>query len=195
MVRYILLTVVIVLAASGGAYVGNLVVENWSKPDYSSIGEEPVNAILEETPAVMAPDERRFLLVSEVTLPDDAEVIAVEIDGVHYAFPKLYMEGIGDHIVSEVIEGLPIAVTYCNETECVRVFTDQEATGKIDLLQNGLQDGGLALLLGDEVYLQESEEIPLDDYAFTVQRWGQWKTDHPDGQVLAEIIRSAEPPE
>ena len=95
--------------------------------------------------AEMETPERQFAAVDRVELPANAEIIVEEVAGQSYAFPKLFMEGVGDHIASDVLKGLPLAVTYCNETECVRVFTDEDSDKKIELDQFGLQDGGLAV--------------------------------------------------
>lgn len=193
MARYILLVMLVLCAALGGAFVTNLILEKRSKPNYGLVGYDPTSNAMNDVAAEMETPERRLVMVGEVELADDAEVISVVVDGRSFAFPKKFMEGVGDHIASELLAGLPIAVTYCNETECVRVFTHDASLGKIELDQFGLVDGGLSVQLNGSVYAQESKKIPLDDYMFTLVSWAVWKESHPDGLVLAEIIWKDEP--
>ena len=195
MARYILLAILVLGAAFGGAFVTNLIMEKRSKPSYDLVGYDPTSDSMNDVAAVMQTPERRFVLIGEVELADDSVVISVDVDGQSFAFPKKFMEGVGDHIASELLAGLPIAVTYCNETECVRVFTRDASLGKIELDQFGLVNGGLSVQLNGNVYAQESKEIPLDDYMFALVRWADWKDSHPDGLVLTETIWKDEPEE
>ena len=132
---------------------------------------------------------RTFATVQETGLDDQDEVISLNIGEQHYAFPKRWMNGMAEHVVSEIYEGLPIAVTYCNESECVRVFQGLAGGEKMNIMQYGLADGHMAMLVDGIPFLQEAEDIPYDEYPFESMTWGEWKTDHPDGLVLTEVIR------
>ena len=68
------------------------------------------------------PPYRAFATVQETSLDDHDEVITLIIGDQHYAFPKRWMNGTSEHVVSEIYEELPIAVTYCNESECVITY-------------------------------------------------------------------------
>ena len=186
--RYILLGVMVLLASFGGAYVTNLVFENRMKPNYSLVPNEPAGDLMNDMTAEMETPDRNFVTVDETELPDAAEVIGVEVNGQSYAFPKKYMSGVGDHIASEVFGGLPVAVTYCNESECVRVFSNRQSSSRIELEQFGLINEGLAVKFQGKVYAQESNDIPLEDYDFTVVSWLEWKAANPSGLVLTELI-------
>ena len=188
LVRYILLGVVVLLAAFGGAYVTNLVFENRMKPNYSLVPDEPAGDLMNDMTAEMETPDRNFVTIDETELPDDAEVIGIEVNGQSYAFPKQYMSGVGDHIASEVFDGLPVTVTYCNESECVRVFSNRQSSSRIELEQFGLINEGLAVKFQGKVYAQESNDIPLEDYDFTVVSWLEWKAANPSGLVLTELI-------
>ncbi len=185
--RKILLGLVVLVAGYSGAHVTTLVLESRSAPNFSDVEYDPTSNTMLETPAMMESPERELVTIDRINLPDDAVVIAIEIAGESYAFPKLFMEGIGDHIVTDVIGNLPIAVTYCNETECVRVFADQTSDRNIDLQQQGLLNGGLAVILDGQVYEQDSKEIPLEDYDYELKSWSEWKKENPQGLVLTEM--------
>ena len=132
---------------------------------------------------------RSFTTVAEASLDDQDEVITLNIGEQHYAFPKRWMSGMSEHVVSEIYEDLPIAVTYCNESECVRVFQGLAGGEKMNIMQHGLADGHMAMLVDGIPFLQEAEDIPYDEYPFELMTWGEWKTNHPDGLVLTEVIR------
>ena len=138
------------------------------------------------TPGSMGAIDRTFEAVSDSELPDDAVIIALEINGVHYAYPKLRLSDIGAHVATEILGDIPIAVTYCNETECVRVFTGDTGGPRLDVTQEGLDQGKFLILVNGKQWFQEDESIPLQDYAFELVSWNQWKTEHPNGLVLAD---------
>ncbi|MDE0818151.1 MAG: DUF3179 domain-containing (seleno)protein [Pirellulaceae bacterium] len=131
---------------------------------------------------------RSFATVQESNLDDQDEVITLNVGEQHYAFPKRWMNGMSEHVVSEIYDNLPVAVTYCNESECVRVFQGQVGGEKLDIMQAGLAAGHMAILIDGQSFLQEAEDIPYSEYPFELMLWGQWKTDHPDGLVLTEIF-------
>ena len=140
------------------------------------------------TPGEFETPNRSFATVQETSLDDQDEVITLNIGEQHYAFPKRWMNGMGEHVVSEIYEDLPIAVTYCNESECVRVFQGMVGGEKMKIMQHGLADGHMAMLVDGIPFLQEAEDIPYDEYPFELMTWGEWKTNHPDGLVLTEVI-------
>ena len=188
MARKILLASIVIVAGILGAYVTTLILESRSTPDYAAVDYDPTSNAMSDVAAIMETPEREFVTIDRVTLSDDAVVIAIEVAGKAYAFPKLFMEGVGDHIVTDVIEELPLAVTYCNETECIRVFADHDSDRKIELHQQGLMNGGLAVILDGKIYEQDSKEIPLEDYDYELKSWSEWKTENPDGLVVTEMI-------
>jgi hypothetical protein len=173
-----------VLLAGGILYVSELPMlrESNTDPD-SQLMRVPIIPGEFETP------DRAFATVQETSLDDQDEVITLNIGDKHLAFPKRWMNGMAEHVVSEIYEGLPIAVTYCNESECVRVFQGLAGGEKINIMQHGLADGHMAMLVDGIPFLQEAEDIPYDEYPFESMTWGEWKTDHPDGLVLTEVIR------
>lgn len=173
-----------VLLAGGILYVSELPMlrESNTDPD-SQLMRVPIIPGEFETP------DRAFATVQETSLDDQDEVITLNIGDKHLAFPKRWMNGMAEHVVSEIYEGLPIAVTYCNESECVRVFRGLAGGEKMNIMQHGLADGHMAMLVDGIPFLQEAEDIPYDEYPFESMTWGEWKTDHPDGLVLTEIIR------
>ncbi|MBT7916419.1 MAG: DUF3179 domain-containing protein [Planctomycetaceae bacterium] len=175
------------MVATGIAW-GYLVYQdlNSSRNRYANLPDDPTGGTQMSTPGSMERIDRTFDAVSDSELQDDEIIIALEVNGVHYAYPKRRLSDIGAHVATEILGDLPVAVTYCNETECVRVFTGDAGGDRLDVTQEGLDEGKFVIRVNGKHFFQESEAIPLQDYAFELVRWSQWKTEHPDGLVLAD---------
>ncbi|MBT4724355.1 MAG: DUF3179 domain-containing protein [Planctomycetaceae bacterium] len=188
-VKYVAAGVGILLLAVFLAY-GTLLVSEYLALQVSNTGSDSEPLRVKITPGQFETPDRPFAAVQEISLDDQEEVITLNIGEQHYAFPKSWMNGMAEHVVSEIYKDLPITVTYCNESECVRVFQGQVGGEKMDIMQHGLADGHMAILVDGVPFLQEAEDIPYDEYPFELMTWGEWKTNHPDGLVLTEIIRN-----
>jgi hypothetical protein len=187
-VKYVAAGVGILLVAVLLAY-GTLFVSEHSALKVSNTGSNSELMRVPLTPGEFETPDRSFVTVLETSLDDQDEVITLNIGDQHYAFPKRWMNGMAEHVVSEIYKDLPIAVTYCNESECVRVFQGLVGGEKMNIMQHGLADGHMAILVDGIPFLQEAEDIPYDEYPFELMTWGEWKTNHPDGLVLTEIVR------
>jgi len=159
---------------------------NLSRSRYANLPPDPTAGIELSTPGSMATVDRTFEAASDSELDDEDIVIALEINGVHYAYPKRRLSDVGLHVASEILGDVPIAVTYCNESECVRVFTGDVGEDRLDVTQEGLDKGKFVILVDGETFFQEDKSIPLQDCAFELVSWNKWKTEHPDGLVLAD---------
>jgi hypothetical protein len=161
---------------------------NLSRNRYADLPPDPTGGIQMSTPGSMETVDRTFEAASDSKLEDEDIIIALEINGVHYAYPKCRLSDVGAHVASEILGDVPIAVTYCNESECVRVFTGDIGGDRLDITQEGLDKDKFLILVNGEEFVQDDKSIPLQDYAFELVSWNQWKTEHPDGLVLAEYV-------
>lgn len=187
--KYSLQAVCLFVLATAFAW-GYLVYEdlNISRNRYADLPPDPTGGIQMSTPGSMETVDRTFEAVSDSKLDDEDIIIALEINGVHYAYPKCRLSDVGAHVASEILGDVPIAVTYCNESECVRVFTGDIGGDRLDITQEGLDKDKFLILVNGEQFFQDDKSIPLQDYAFELVSWNQWKTEHPDGLVLAEYV-------
>ncbi len=161
---------------------------NLSRNRYANLPPDPTGGIQMSTPGSMERIDRTFEAVSDTELDDDDIIIALEINGAHYAYPKRRLSDVGAHVATEILDDVPIAVTYCNESECVRVFTGDVGGDRLDITQEGLDQDKFLILVNGKSFFQEDKSIPLKDYAFELVSWHQWKTEHPDGLVLVEFV-------
>jgi len=115
----------------------------------------------------------------------DAErVIGVSVKGRNRAYRLLAMCTRTTHVVNDVIERVPVTVTYCDLRDCVRAFTQKgEANEPLDVSVQGLSDWKMLLSINGEVLLQEAEVVPVDRLEVVVTSWNNWKTLHPDTDI------------
>lgn len=131
---------------------------------------------------------------------DEDEVIGVEIGGRARAYRIAALGDRANHVVNDMIGGVPVTVTYCNITKCVRVYTDPQGTAPL-----GLSVGGLAIDKGQQMvlkfeghfYFQKSGKpielgsgqaaIPYDLIEPTRTTWKEWVGRHPDTEVYTGI--------
>ena len=80
---------------------------------------------------------------------------------------------------------LAISITYCDQTDFARVFSDPGTDKPLKLRTAGWMKKQLALQVGspDHIHLHDDKTIPLDDYPFVRVPFGQWRSEHPDGLV------------
>jgi hypothetical protein len=142
-----------------------------------------------ETPAWMVPqDAPEMVPAHQVDLSDKEKVIAIEVDGQHFAYPLFYLYGIGEHIVNDFITGRPMTVIYCSQTGCTRVLTTDKTDQPLRVMQQGLVNSELALRFAGETHQLSRDTIPLDQYPHEIVSWPSWREQHPDGLVYPGVI-------
>ncbi|HEY8506078.1 MAG TPA: DUF3179 domain-containing (seleno)protein [Gemmataceae bacterium] len=143
----------------------------------------------------------------QVTLDDSEEVVGVGADGRHRAYVLRALAGPSGRVINDLIDGLPVTVTHCEQTRRTRVFTAPRSDRPLPISSGGLLDGELLLVIGLELYPQSPgagdraggppREIPYPDCPFTETTWGAWYAAHPDTDVyvgrLPGVINPGEP--
>lgn len=117
--------------------------------------------------------------VAEAKLADTKEVIGVVVDGQARAYSLWRLSGIKTHLAFDTTSDQHLLVTYCDRTECIRIF-DAEQRAADSLVMRGWQQGEMRIELDGEVYAQSSDEIPLEQLDYVRTTWKEWKTQHPD---------------
>jgi hypothetical protein len=155
--------------------------------------------VLTDQPAIDTPT---VLPAASARLPDEAEVIGVSAGGRHRAYAVSAMRPRRAHVVNDELAGVPVSVTFCGVTGCVRVFTDPDEEGPLDLAVGGLDSRpgrqGMVLRAGASRYRHDSGQpfeagavpFPYEDYPYLRTTWGEWRRAHPDTDVFV-----GEPPD
>lgn len=119
-------------------------------------------------------------------IDDDEMVAGISVKDRFRAYRLADMITPATHVVNDVIERIPISVTYCNIRNCVRAFTrHNESNEPLDVWVHGLMDGKMLLSLDGVEFLQEAEVVPVDRMDVEVTSWKAWKTAHPQTDVFA----------
>jgi hypothetical protein len=129
--------------------------------------------------------------------PDGAEVVGVCVNGQYRAFCLSEMGSPHTHVVNDVIDQVPVTVTYCNRSGCVRVFTKADDSHRpLDVGVGGFSNGQMVLQIDHKNFPQNSDAIPLQEMEFERTTWGEWKSAHPDSEICTTLPydRAASPP-
>jgi Protein of unknown function (DUF3179) len=149
----------------------------------------PVNA----TPFIVPPIEcPPTFSADEVDIPGDSMVVGVVVNGHARAYLLTAMAPPTHHVVNDLIADVPVSITYCDKTGCVRAFTDKPNGKPLKMNLMGFANG-LLLRVGDKTYEQKSGRpfgsdselvIPFDDLPFEVLNWSEWKKLHPNTDIF-----------
>ncbi|MBX3443792.1 MAG: DUF3179 domain-containing protein [Planctomyces sp.] len=123
-------------------------------------------------------------LAEEVELADEAPVVGVVVGNEARAYVIQEMSDTDCHVVNDVVEGVPISMTYCDYTDRARVLTRASGSELIDLGLGGWLNGEMSVRLDGRMYQQTSEDIPLDDHPYERMAWSEWKAKHPETRVF-----------
>ena len=133
------------------------------------------------TPGISNPT---LYVADEVNLPEEAMIIGCVVEGQARAYLQEAMTPISAHVVNDMVGQLPVTVTFCNQTDCVRVFAREKPETTIDMKTAGFADNEMMLMLDGTVHAHSSTTIPLKDVDFVRTLWIAWKVEHPDTQVF-----------
>lgn len=126
------------------------------------------------------------------SLDGDDPVIGVEVGGRHRAYRLDALAPIAGHVVNDRLSNVPLVVTYCDRTNCVRVFAGPAGGAGLDTTVAGWDDRpgehGLLLRIGRAVYHQstgaplDGRSAPFPFAAIDCERttWAHWHHVHPD---------------
>lgn len=126
---------------------------------------------------------------AQATLADDDEVIGVVINQHPRAYRLKALLGVQNHVVNDLLDGVPVSVTYCDERNCIRIFTGD---GKEPLkIRSGGYNMGMILMADGAFYAQATRQplneqaapFPYDAMDFERTTWAKWRATHPTTDV------------
>ena len=127
-------------------------------------------------------------------LNGDDEVIGVEIDGKTRAYALTALRFMQQHIINDLLGGVPVSVAYCDLTDCTHVYTSSRKSEPLDIAQGGvLKRKGMVLNIEGVYYRHGSGDpmepgpgvppFPYPGYPWVRATWRQWKQLHPETDV------------
>lgn len=146
------------------------------------------NATPMMAPALRCP---RVHPADAVHLDDNLRVVGVVAGGRARAYLLTALSPMMGHVINDLLGDVPVTVTFCDRTECVRTFTDDSRGQPLEMSQMGYFDG-LLLRVGSGSYRQATGEatrsgikpLPYRTLAHTVTTWKKWRAAHPDTAVF-----------
>jgi hypothetical protein len=164
-----------------------------SKPSATPAGGEAnVPGPMQSTPFYAPGIDRPPTEAAEAAdLADDTPVVGVVVDGKARAYSLRAMSPMTKHVVNDVIGETPVTVTYCNRTNCVRVFSDEARGKSLPVTLMGFTQDSMLLRVGEVMYRQDDgkslrpghADFPYEPAAHELMTWKEWKTAHPGTDV------------
>ena len=160
-------------------------------PDATSLNTAPPTVTpppnpngMVNTPFIVPPlVDPPLIPAAAATLKPDEPVVGVSTGQTHTAWPLNALSNMQSHVVHDTPNTTPLAVTYCDRSDCVRVFSGQSGQ-PLQLQTAGFINGEMWLRVDGQMLPQSSPSIPLEDYQFTRTTWQEWATLHPDTTVF-----------
>jgi hypothetical protein len=150
-------------------------------------GERPPQSTPFVAPGVRCPPVRP---ADDASVADDAEVVGVGVAGRARAYLLKALAPTTSHVVNDLVADVPVTVTYCDRTGCVRAFTDNSRGNPLDVWAGGYHNG-LLLKIGPVFFQQDSGESLSPGQKFPYRRleyqrttWKAWKAAHPDTEIF-----------
>jgi hypothetical protein len=125
------------------------------------------------------------LTAEDAEVEDSAWVIGVSVKGRHRAYRMRGMKLLETHVVNDLIEQVPVTVTYCDLRACIRGFTaPNESEVPLTVRVGGFDDrDGLMLTVDGQLFAQAADETPLTPFSVETMSWKEWKSAHPDTDI------------
>lgn len=173
-------TCVLLLFLVSGCADSKKSASNTPRPNYI-----PKDSWESDTPFVLPVQKHPTTVAADATeLADDAPVIGVSAGTKHRAYSLKAMTRVTSHVLNDLIDGVPVTVTFCDRTDMSRCFTQTESKWPLELQLGGWKDQKILFKLHDQYYAHDAKDIPLKDYEFEKTTWGEWRQAHPDTDVF-----------
>ncbi len=137
-----------------------------------------------DTPMILPPLISPVIrLGDDANLSDSERVIGVIVGDKHRAYLTNAFSELGGKVVNDMIDQVPISVTYCDIYERARVFTSTKRGDFLSIHLGGWMEKEMFFYYEDEDFKHSAEETPLPDYPYVVTTWGDWRGKHPDTDI------------
>ena len=96
-----------------------------------------------------------------------------------------------NHVINDLVAGVPLTVTLCDLGRCVRVFT-HTGSEPLDISVAGMRNDDMMLKVEGRLFSQKSgqsldpehsDSFPFDEAAYELTTWEKWREAHPDTDV------------
>ena len=128
---------------------------------------------------------------------DSEPVIGVTLGDRHRAYILADLWAPSQHVLNDQFDETPVTVTFCDLDNCVKAFTDNTKSGKLELRNGGAnpRKARRMLLITQGRAFEQDTLLPIDgdkEHPFPYQTvaairttWGEWRADHPKTELRA----------
>jgi hypothetical protein len=171
------------------------------KVTYGNTGPTPKSFWKFEMPGLRNP---RAFSAETSKIPDNDEVIGVVINDKPRAYWLKALKYPPWHIVNDVVVGVPVSVTYCDRTDCTRVYTNGQSSAPLDINLGGLYGREMVVKVAGSLYLHQSGKpfelgigtpsLPYTNHPWKRTTWKEWRERHPETDVFIGLGRPGPSP-
>jgi len=123
------------------------------------------------------------LIAKEARVTETEQVIGITIGNEHRAYIVNAFAPLGQKVINDLINEIPITVTYCDLHERARVFTSTERGEYLTVGLGGWMDKEMFFYFDNIRFSHSSKNAPLADYPYIITTWGEWLEEHPNSRI------------
>jgi hypothetical protein len=137
------------------------------------------------------------LPVEASRIAEAEEVIGVMVNGKPRAYRLKALRYPPWHIVNDVVVGVPITVTFCDRTNCTRVYTSHPSSTPLDIDLGGLFGREMVVKAEGILYLQQTGKplesgadvpsFPYTNHPWERTTWKAWRQQHPETDLFVGL--------
>jgi len=151
--------------------------EDWNQTINGKIAPNDTPMML---PGMIAPVT---LTAEEARVTETDEVIGITVGAEHRAYLVHAFAPLGQKVINDLINEIPITVTYCDIHERARVFTSRERGEYLTVGLGGWRNKEMFFYFDNIRFGQSSKNAPLPDYPYIITTWGEWLEEHPNSRI------------
>jgi len=110
-------------------------------------------------------------------------VIGITVGDEHRAYIVHAFAPLGQKVINDLINEIPVTVTYCDIYERARVFTSRERGEYLTVGLGGWRNKEMFFYFDNIRFGQSSMNAPLPDYPYIITTWGEWLEVHPESRI------------
>jgi len=158
----------------------------------SGAAEPPLAGPMRATPFLAPGIERpQLVAAADAALADDDDVIGVVVNNRPRAYRLKALTATYSHVVNDLIDKVPVTVTYCNMSDTVQAFTSPSRGDALDIWTVGWNNQ-LILKAGPVAFSQRTgkmmdsdrnDEMAFPLFPFERVSWKAWRSAYPETEV------------
>jgi hypothetical protein len=123
------------------------------------------------------------LIAEEARVSGTEQVIGITIGDEHRAYLVNAFAPLGHKVINDLINEIPVTVTYCDIHERARVFTSSDRGEYLNVGLGGWYKKEMFFYFDNIRFGHSSQNAPLPDYPYIITTWREWLEEHPESRI------------